>query len=153
MEIDPLHTVAHGGEDFVGDAAEAVGERGDGQMVAKDFHAVAFTAGDVRDINHAHVHADVAHIGRAPAIDEAESIAISQAAVESVGIANGDGSDARGTVHDGAARVAHGSARLDVARLEDGGVERGHVGERHMSRGRSGKRSIPAELQMWRRMR
>ena len=93
MEVDPLDTVGNAGQHFVGDGVELVGKHGDGQVLAKDFYGIALLAGDAGDVDHSDVHADVSHVVGLLAVDEAESAAVAQMSVESVGIAYGDGGD------------------------------------------------------------
>jgi len=94
---------ADGGEDFVGDGAELVGEDGDGEVVAEDFYAVAFMTVDIRDVYHGYVHADVAYVWRLLSVDETVGVSVAQTPVEPVGIAYGDGCDAAVAIEGGAA--------------------------------------------------
>ena len=98
LKVNTLDALADGGEDLVGDGVEAVAQLGDGQVLAEDFDGVALAAVDVGDVDHADVHADIAHVGRPLAVDEAVGVAATQVAVEAVGIADGDGGDAAGPV-------------------------------------------------------
>ena len=63
-------------------------------MLAEDFDGVALVdVGDIGDIDHGDIHTDIAHIGRTAAMDQAIACTTPQMAVESVGIADGDGGD------------------------------------------------------------
>ena len=76
-------------------------------MRTEDLYAVALVAVNVGDINHAYVHADVAHVRSLLTIHDAVSQSIAEASVETVGIANGDGGDARGAYQLSASAVAY----------------------------------------------
>lgn len=60
---DTLDAAGDGGEDFVGDGAEDAGEFGDRRVFAENGDRVTDPGIDARDIQHAHVHADIAHGG------------------------------------------------------------------------------------------
>ena len=124
-----LHTGGDAGENFVGDGAHGIAEDGDGQVVAKDGDAVAHLARDVGDVNHADIHADIAHVVSSLAVDQAVAVAVAQVAAQAVGIANGDGGNARGALKDGATAVADGVTGWHVAYLQDGGLQCGHIVE------------------------
>ena len=80
-------------------------------------------AGDVGDVYHAHIHADVAHVAGLLSVDDAVSVPVAQSAVESVGIANGDGGDARGAHQLSSTAVAHGFRFGHVVYLQYGGLK------------------------------
>ena len=94
-------------------------------MFAKNLHAVAFVAFDVSDVEHADVHADVSDIRCLLAVYERISAAIAEMTVQSVGIADGNGSNARRPFHHGAAAVPHARACGNIADLQDGGAQGG----------------------------
>ena len=123
--IDAFDAGGDGGEDFVGDGADGVGEDGGGEVGAEDDGLVALAAVDVGDVDHADVHADIADVGGRTAVDEAITIAVAQSAVESVGIADGDGGNTRRPLQSGATAVADGVALWYVAHLQNGGLEGG----------------------------
>lgn len=87
--VHTLDTVAYRSKDFVGNGVEKVGQAADGQLFAEDFRAVAFVAGYVGNVYHAHIHADVAQIGGLVAVYKAIASAVAQTAVQPVGIAYG----------------------------------------------------------------
>ena len=62
LEIDTLHTIAHAGHYFIRNGIEPFRQGGGGQFFSEDDDRISFAAGDVCDVYHAHVHADVAHI-------------------------------------------------------------------------------------------
>jgi len=105
------------GEYFVGDGADGIAQYSDWEVIAKDEGMVSRFAFYVGDIDHADVHADVAYVFGPLAVDEAVAVAVAQTAVESVGISDWYGCDARRTVEDGAAAVADGVACGHVADL------------------------------------
>ena len=89
--IDAFDAGGDGGEDFVGDGADGVGEDGGGEVGAEDDGLVALAAVDVGDVDHADVHADIAHIRRLLTIHQAVAIAAAEMTVEAVGITDGNG--------------------------------------------------------------
>ena len=124
--VDALHTVGDAGEYLVGDGVDGVAEHGDGQMLAENLDAVALGTVDVGDVNHADIHTDIAHILGALAVDEAVAVAIAEMAVQTVGIAYGDGGYHAVAGEHSLAAVAHRIASRHVAQLQDGGLERRH---------------------------
>ena len=127
--IDALHAVADARKHLVGDGVELVGEHGDGQMVAEDLHTVSLATGDVGHIDHANVHANVAHIVGALPIDETVAVAVAQMAVETVGIAYRDSSNDAIAIDERMAAVADTRTGRDMAKLEDGGLQRRDIVE------------------------
>ena len=89
--IHPLHAVADGSENFVRDGFENIREDGHGQVIAEYFHDVALLTGDVRDINHRHIHTDIAYIGSLEAVDQAIAPTPSEMPIQPVGITYGNG--------------------------------------------------------------
>ena len=124
LVADALDAGRDGGEDFVGDGSEAVGDLGDGQAGAEDDDRIAFARVGVGHVDHAEIHADVAHGGAAVMADEHLPDAVAKAAVHAVGVTDGDDGDARGAGDVGAAAVTDGVASGDVLDLQDGGAER-----------------------------
>ena len=127
--IDALHAVADARKHLVGDGVELVGEHGDGQMVAEDLHTISLATGDVGHIDHADVHADVAHIVGTLPIDEAVAVAVAQMAVETVGIAYRDSSNDAIAIDERMAAVADTRTGRHMAKLEDGGLQRRDIVE------------------------
>ena len=84
---------------------------------------VAFAAGDVGDVEEAHVHAHRADDGHLAAVDDDAAVAIAEMAVETVGIPYGDDGDACGTLGNKAAVVAYAVALRDVLDLRDARLE------------------------------
>jgi len=127
--IDALHAVADARKHLVGDGVELVGEHGDGQMVAEDLHTVSLATGDIGHIDHADVHADVAHIVGTLPIDEAVAVAVAQMSVETVGIAYRDSSNDAIAIDERMAAVADTRTGRHMAKLEDGGLQRRDIVE------------------------
>ena len=124
IEIDAFDAGGDGCEDFVGDGVEPLRQLGDGEVRAEDFDAVALGAvRDVSNVNHRHVHADVADVGCGLSVYEACATTVAKVSAEAVGIADGDGSDARGTGEFSTSSIAHSLRRCDVVNLQDGGAE------------------------------
>jgi len=124
LEIDAFDAGGDAGEDFVGDGVEPLGQPGDGKVGAEDLDAVALDAvGDVSDVDHGDVHADIADIGGRLAVYETVATTVAEVAVEAVGIADGDGGDARRTVEDAPPAVAHRLGRCDIVNLKDGSAK------------------------------
>ena len=58
-------------------------------MVAEHLHAVAFLARNVGDIDHGYIHADISNVVGPFAVHETVTFAITESAVESIGISYG----------------------------------------------------------------
>ena len=95
LEVNAVDPIADACEHFVGDGVEGGREGGHGQRVAEDLYAVAFAAGNVGDVDHRYIHADVAHVGGRKPVHQAVATTIAQMAVQSVGITNGNGGNWR----------------------------------------------------------
>lgn len=124
LEIDALHAVRDTCQHLVGNGVKCIAEHRDGQVIAEDFDHVAFMAGNVRHVNHGHVHADVSHILCLLAIDQAVAMTIAQPTVQSIGITNGYSTYEAVAVKHCTTAVANRVARLHMAKLQDGGLER-----------------------------
>ena len=96
-------------------------------MVAENLHRVAFAAVDVRHVDHADIHADVAHVGGALPVHQAVGIPVAQVAVQAIGVADGQGGDARVAGQVALAAIAHGVFLGHVAYLQNGGLEGAHI--------------------------
>ena len=94
-------------------------------MFAKNLHAVAFVAFDVSDVEHADVHADVSDIRGLLAVYERISSAIAEMTVQSVGIADGNGCNTRGTLHHRTAAISDARTCGNAANLQYGGTQGG----------------------------
>ena len=95
-------------KNLVRNRSQDVGQFGDGGILAEDGDGVADFHVETGDVQHAHVHADVADGGGAVAVHAERGVAAAEVAVDAVGITHGDGGDdgARGglapsTVTDG----------------------------------------------------
>ena len=89
----PVDAARYGDQNLVRDGAQDAGQFAGGRVLAKNGDGVAHGAGDTRNIQHAHVHANIADGGRPVAIDAEGSIAAAQVAVQSVRITNGNCGD------------------------------------------------------------
>ena len=129
LNEDSLNAGADASEDFVRDGADGIAEDTDREVVAKDGDVVACLTVDTRDINHAHIHADVAQVRCFLTVDKAVAVAVAKTTVEPVGITDRDGCHAGWMIDKGFATVANGIACWHFARLEDGGFQSCHVVE------------------------
>ena len=84
LEIHPLYTVADARQHLVWNGVKTVGKHRHGQMVAENLHRVTFPAVNVCHVNHRHVHADIAHIGRTLAVHQTIAATAAQMAVQSL---------------------------------------------------------------------
>ena len=96
-------------------------------MHGEGFHAITFLAGDAGDINHRHIHTDVAYIICLLTIDQTVGMAIAETAVQAISIADRNGSDDTVLIEDGLATVANTIARLHVVHLENGSLQGAHA--------------------------
>ena len=123
MIVNFLDTRADGSQNFVWNCLQGITQHGDGQMVAKDFHHVTFLTGNARNVYHCHIHTDIANVRSPLTIDKAIAGTTPQMTIQSVGIANRDGSDDGVTRQDSLATIAYGLFLRHMAQLEDGGLE------------------------------
>ena len=123
LEINAFYAVADAGEDLVGDGVEDIAENGNGQVLTKDLYLVALNTWDVGDINQSYVHTDITYVLGLLTVDEAVAVAIAQVKVQTIGIANRNGSDDRITSQLALATVTNGIGLRHLAHLQDGGLE------------------------------
>jgi len=90
---DAFYASRNGGEDLVRDGAKDGGEFRDGGVFPEDGDGVPYLAGDAGDVQHAHVHADVADGGGAVAVHAEGGGAAAKVAVNAVRITHGNGGD------------------------------------------------------------
>ena len=92
-------------------------------MLAEDLHLVALLTVNARDIDHGHIHTDIAYVLRLLAVYQAIAVAIAQVTVQAVGIAYGDGSNHGVMVYRALTAIAYCLSSLHLPHLEDGGLE------------------------------
>ena len=110
-EVDAVYARRNCGEKFVGDGVEGGGEALHGHLCAVDFDGVADgCCGYVGDVDHALVHTDVANCGTFDAADHERGGASTEVAVDTIGIADGDGGDDRRASEFSSASIADGGA-------------------------------------------
>ena len=127
LEIHSLHAFADTCEYLVGNGLQDIAQHSYWEVVAKYLNAVALVARNVRDINHAHIHTDISHIVSLLPIDKAIAMAITQVAVETVSIANGDGSNAAGAHDSSLPTVTYRITWRNVANLQDSSFQRRQI--------------------------
>ena len=125
--IHSLHTVADGGQHLIRNGIEDVAERLNREMLTENLYGITLLTVDARNINHRHIHADVAHILRLLTIHQTISMAIAQVTVQAIGITDRDGCDDTVLIQDGLARIAHALTCLDVVHLENSGLQGTHT--------------------------
>ena len=79
--VNSLYAVADAGEHLIRYGVDGIGERSHGQFFAEDDNLVAFLAVDVRNVDHRHVHADIAHILSLLSVYETEAMTIASMAL------------------------------------------------------------------------
>ena len=79
--INPLHPGRNRRQHLVRNGLQHVAQHRYGEVVAEELDAVALLAIDAGDVNHADIHADIPHVGRTLAVDQAVGVAVAQAAV------------------------------------------------------------------------
>ena len=62
LEIDTLDAIADTREDLVRDGVESIAQNGNRQVFAKDLYLISLMTWDIGDIDHGHVHTDIAYI-------------------------------------------------------------------------------------------
>ena len=117
MEVDTLDTVGDSREDFVGDGVDDVAEDGDRQVFAKDLHLITLQTRDVGDINHRHIHTDIAHVLCLLAMHQAVAMTIAEVTVQTVGLANRYGGNHRVALDFAFTTVAHSITCRNMTKL------------------------------------
>ena len=127
LEVNALDAVADARQHLVGNGLEHIGEHRHGQVVAENLHLVALPTVYARHVNHSHVHTDVADIGCLLSVHEAVAVAVTESAIQSVGISDRYGSYHAVVVYRAFATVAHRVARRHAVYLQDGGLQCRHI--------------------------
>lgn len=115
LEVNPLHAVAYGGEYFVWNGVDGVGECRDGEVLAEDLHAVALVTLEACDVNHCHIHTYITDVVGLLTVDETVAVTVAEVTVETVGVADRYGTDDAVVLKDGLTTVAYAVACLHVA--------------------------------------
>ena len=76
LEIDALDAVGNTCEDLVWDGIQGIAEDGDRQVLTKDFHLIALHTGNIRHVDHRHIHADVTHVLRLLTVHQTIAVTI-----------------------------------------------------------------------------
>ena len=108
MEINFFNSIAYPREHLIGYCVEYIAQYCYRQMLAEDLYRIAFLAVDVSDVNHCHIHADIAHGWRFLASDETIGVASSEVSVEAVGISYRYGGDDAVACEYALAAISHG---------------------------------------------
>lgn len=86
LEINPFHTGADAGENFVWDCSQKIAQHGYRKVLSEDFHRISFLAVNVCNVNHTDIHTDIAHVRCFLSVYQTISVSATQFAVQSVGI-------------------------------------------------------------------
>jgi hypothetical protein len=93
LEINAFHTIADARKHLVWDGLEHIAQYGNRQVLAKDLYLVALFTRDIGNINKGYVHTDISYVLGLLTVDEAVAVAITQATIQTIGIANRNSSD------------------------------------------------------------
>ena len=96
-------------------------------MVTENLDTVAFFAVDARDVDHGHIHADVADIRCLLSVYQAIAVAVAEMAVQAVCIADWYGGDQAVVLDSPLAGIANGVTGRHMAQLEDGRLQGRYV--------------------------
>ena len=124
MEINAFHTIADAREHLVWDGFEYIAQDCNRQMLAKDLNLIALLTRDIGDINQGHIHTDITYIFCLLTVDEAVAVAIAKTTIQTIGIANRNGSDNGVAIELALATVAHSLALRHIVHLQNGGLKR-----------------------------
>ena len=117
LKVDTLDTVGDGREDFVGDGIDDVTEDSNGQMFAKDLHLITLQTRDVGDVDHRHIHTDIAHVLCLLTMHQAIAMTVAQMTVQTVCLANRYGSNHRVALDFTFTTVAHSITCRNMTKL------------------------------------
>ena len=118
LKIDTLYPIGHAGQDFVRDGAECLSQYRHRQIISKDDSLVPFLAINIRHINHAYIHADIANIGRLLPVHQAISVPVAQMPVQPVGISDRDSGNPRVAVQDSFPAITYSLIRRNIMYLQ-----------------------------------
>ena len=86
FDYDAVDTAGKAGHDFIRYGTQDVSKFGGGRVITEDSHNVTDFSIGAGDIEHTHIHADVADGGDSPATDRESGVSAAQAAVDAIGI-------------------------------------------------------------------
>ena len=127
LEINALHAVAYTRQHLVRDCFEYIGKHRNGQVVAEDFDRIALLTVYSRNVNHCHIHADIAHIISRFTVYETIAVAVSQMTVQSVGVADRYRGYHTVAFYLSLARISHRVARRNVTQLQYGSLQSAYI--------------------------
>ena len=105
-------------------------------VFAKDFYDVALFAWHIGDINHARIHAYVAHSRRILSVDVDATASVAKSAIHTVGISDRDSRYPRFSAEHSTTSVAHRLTLVPLSDSDDDGAQRRHHCERSLYLGR-----------------
>ena len=82
MKINSFHTIGYTCQNFIRNRAQNIRQDCNRQIITEYNDLISFTTINVRYINHANIHADIAYIRSFLSIHQAISIAISQSSLQ-----------------------------------------------------------------------
>ena len=90
-------------------------------MLTENLYLIALLTGNVGDIDHRYVHADITHVLSLLTMYQTVAMTVAKMTVKTVGIADRNSGNHRVALDLALAAVAYGVACRDMAELEDGG--------------------------------
>jgi len=125
--VHSLYTVGNACQNLIRNGIENIRQDSDWKLIAENDGFIAFLAVDVCDINHAHIHTDVSHVGCLLSVDQAIAMSVAQMTVQAVGISDRNGSDAGIACENSFPAVAYGVVSRHIVNLQDGGLQGGDI--------------------------
>ena len=119
MVVKAFDTRRHSGEKLIRDGFGGLGITLEEVVGAKDYGAVAFSTGNIGNIDKRHIHADRTYDGSLTAIDDYTTVTVAKLAMKPVGVTERKDGDTRGARSRPTAVVTYGVASGDLLYLRD----------------------------------
>ena len=123
LEVNSFYTVADRGKDLVWNGIKYIAEHSDRQVVTENLDTVAFFTVDACDVDHGHIHADVADIRCLLSVHQAIAVPVAEMAVQAVCIADWYGGNQAVMLDSPLARIAYSVTGRHMAQLENGRLQ------------------------------
>ena len=119
--IYSLHTCRDTCQHLIRNGFKHIGKNGYRQMIPEDFHTVTFLTVNIRYVDHADIHTNIAYIGSALPVHQTIGAAVAQMAIQPVGITDRNGCDARRAHQMSLAAISHRILFGHITYLQNGG--------------------------------
>jgi hypothetical protein len=124
LEIDALDAIADTREYLVRDGVEGIAQNGNRQVLAKNLYLISLMTWDIGDIDHGHVHTDIAYIFGFLTIYQTIAMTIAKVTVQTISIADRNSGNHTIALYLTFTAVAYCLTSWHMAHLKNGGLQR-----------------------------